>query len=160
MSASSGVSPELDSASTASLSTIMPRSPWLASAGCTYIAGDPVEASVAAILLPIWPLLPMPVTTIRPFALDNEFQRLAEGLIQARRQGLQSVCLDAKHAHCRREIPRRVRLSARAPAFRRWLWLGCHSPCLPVNCRILDRLYGMAASQYTASAAPNLRNPL
>jgi hypothetical protein len=26
--------------------------------------------------------------------------------------------------------------------------------------RILDRLYGMAGSQYTASAAPNLGNPL
>jgi len=29
-------------------------------------AGVPVEASVAAILLPIWPDLPMPVTTTRP----------------------------------------------------------------------------------------------
>ena len=44
----------------------MPRSPWLASAGCTNIAGVPVEASVAAILRPTWPLLPMPITTTRP----------------------------------------------------------------------------------------------
>ena len=44
----------------------MPRSPWLASAGCTNSAGVPVEASVAAILRPTWPLLPMPITTTRP----------------------------------------------------------------------------------------------
>ena len=31
----------------------IPRSPWLASPGCTKNAGDPVLASVAAILLPI-----------------------------------------------------------------------------------------------------------
>src|SRR5690606_21044467 len=69
MSASSGVSPELDRASTASSAVIMPRSPWLASAGWTYSAGVPVEASVAAILRPTWPLLPMPVTTVRPRVL-------------------------------------------------------------------------------------------
>ena len=49
-SASSAVSPELDSASTASPGTIMPRSPCEASAGWTNSAGVPVEASVAAIL--------------------------------------------------------------------------------------------------------------
>ncbi len=37
-------SPELDSASTTSASVIMPRSPWLASPGCTKKAGVPVEA--------------------------------------------------------------------------------------------------------------------
>ena len=41
---------------------IMPRSPWLASAACTKKAGVPVEAKVAAILRPIWPDLPSPVT--------------------------------------------------------------------------------------------------
>ena len=30
------------------------------------VAGVPVEASVAAILRPTWPLLPMPMTTTRP----------------------------------------------------------------------------------------------
>ena len=30
------------------------------------MAGVPVEASVAAILRPMWPLLPMPMTTTRP----------------------------------------------------------------------------------------------
>src|SRR5579859_5971468 len=66
MSVSSDVSPELDKASTASCFVTMPRSPWLASAGWTYIAGVPVEARVAAILRPTWPLLPMPVTMTRP----------------------------------------------------------------------------------------------
>src|SRR5580693_6881711 len=47
----------------------MPRSPWLASAACTKNAGVPVEASVAAIFLPTWPDLPMPVTMTRPRAL-------------------------------------------------------------------------------------------
>ncbi len=72
MSASSDVSPELDSASTASPSAIMPRSPWLASAGWTNCAGVPVEASVDAILRATWPLLPMPVTVTRPL-MDASF---------------------------------------------------------------------------------------
>ena len=50
MSASSAVSPEFDKARIASSEPIMPRSPWLASAGWTNCAGVPVEASVAAIL--------------------------------------------------------------------------------------------------------------
>jgi len=45
----------------ASSRAIMPRSPWLASAGWTKKAGVPVEASVAASFEPIWPLLPTPV---------------------------------------------------------------------------------------------------
>ena len=44
----------------------MPRSPWLASPGCTKNAGVPVEARVAAILRPMCPDLPMPLTTTRP----------------------------------------------------------------------------------------------
>src|SRR3954466_3128385 len=51
---------------TTSWDVIMPRPPWLASAGCMKKAGVPVEASVEAILLPTWPDLPMPVTTTRP----------------------------------------------------------------------------------------------
>ena len=62
----SSVSPEFDSASTTSAGVIMPRSPCEASPGCTKNDGVPVEASVAAILLPMWPDLPMPVTTTRP----------------------------------------------------------------------------------------------
>ena len=67
-SASSGVSPELERASTASPETTMPRSPWLASAGWTNRAGVPVEAKVAAILRATWPDLPIPVTITRPSA--------------------------------------------------------------------------------------------
>ena len=63
---SSWLSPLLEIASTMSLSVTMPRSPWLASAGCTKKAGVPVDARVAAILRPMWPLLPMPMTTTRP----------------------------------------------------------------------------------------------
>src|SRR6185437_11079449 len=50
---------------------IMPRSPWLASPGCMKNAGVPVDASVEAILRPIWPDLPMPVTTTRPFVFSS-----------------------------------------------------------------------------------------
>ncbi len=63
---SSGLSPELDKASTTSLAVIMPRSPWLASAACRKNPGVPVLANVAAILRPTCPDLPMPVTITRP----------------------------------------------------------------------------------------------
>ena len=59
---SSAVSPELEMREHDVGAVIMPRSPWLASAGCRKNAGVPVLASVAAILAPIWPDLPMPVT--------------------------------------------------------------------------------------------------
>jgi hypothetical protein len=49
-----------------SCSVIMPRSPWLASAGCTKNAGVPVLARVEAILLATCPDLPIPLTTVRP----------------------------------------------------------------------------------------------
>src|SRR5210317_561268 len=52
----------------------MPRSPWLASAGCIKKAGVPVDASVAAILLLTCPDLPMPVTTIRPGVSMHNWQ--------------------------------------------------------------------------------------
>ena len=66
MASSSALSPELDSATITSSSVIMPRSPWLASAGWTKKAGVPVLASVEAILLATWPDLPIPLTTVRP----------------------------------------------------------------------------------------------
>jgi CPA2 family monovalent cation:H+ antiporter-2 len=50
--ASSSLSPEFEIASTTSPAVTMPRSPWLASPGCTNIAGVPVDARVAAILRP------------------------------------------------------------------------------------------------------------
>jgi len=61
----SGVLPELDSTISRSSRVIMPRSPCAASAGWTKNAGVPVAASVAAILRPTCPDLPMPVTIAR-----------------------------------------------------------------------------------------------
>ena len=49
----STVLPELDIANTTSFPVIMPKSPWLASPGCTKNEGVPVLASVAAILFAI-----------------------------------------------------------------------------------------------------------
>ena len=69
----SAVSPEFEMAIIRSLALIMPRSPWLASPGCKKNAGVPVLAMVAAILEPIWPDLPMPVTTILPVHLRMRF---------------------------------------------------------------------------------------
>ena len=63
----SEVLPELEMAITTSLRVSMPRSPWLASPGWTKNAGEPVLARVAAILRPMWPDLPIPVTIMRPW---------------------------------------------------------------------------------------------
>ncbi len=71
MVSSSPVSPEFEMAMKTSRSVTMPRSPCAASAGCTKKAGVPVEASVAAILRPMWPDLPMPETTTRPSHCNN-----------------------------------------------------------------------------------------
>ena len=68
---------------------IMPRSPWLASAGWTKSAGVPVEARVAAILRATWPLLPMPVTTTRPVIAGQQVDDRGEG---ARRPGAARLC--------------------------------------------------------------------
>src|SRR6185436_7978537 len=67
----SKLSPDQEMATIASSLAIMPRSPWLASLGCTKNAGVPVEAKVAASFCPTWPLLPMPVTITRPLARDS-----------------------------------------------------------------------------------------
>ena len=45
---------------------IIPRSPWIPSAGWRKKAGVPVDAMVEAIFWPISPDFPMPVTTTRP----------------------------------------------------------------------------------------------
>ena len=63
----SSVSPLADSAITTSPGMSTPRSPCTASAGCRNSAGEPVELSVAAIFCAMMPLLPIPVTTTRPF---------------------------------------------------------------------------------------------
>ena len=76
----------------------MPRSPWLASPGCMKNAGVPVEASVEAILRPMWPDLPMPVTTTRP--LVSRIMRCAgeERFAEAVLQRAHRVGLDVEHA--------------------------------------------------------------
>ena len=74
------VSPEFDSASTASSRVIMPTSPWLASPGWTKNEGVPVLARVAAIFPPIWPDLPMPITTMRPRQLRQMRQARAKSV--------------------------------------------------------------------------------
>src|SRR5919201_3477557 len=66
MSRSSSLAPEDEMAMNTAPASIMPRSPWLASAACTKYAGVPVLAMVEAILRAMWPLLPMPLTTTRP----------------------------------------------------------------------------------------------
>src|SRR5688500_13895242 len=55
---SSSLSPEYEIATRTSGWRIMPRSPWLASAGWTKYAGVPVLDNVDAILRAIWPDLP------------------------------------------------------------------------------------------------------
>ena len=103
---SSSLSPELEIAMTMSPAVTMPRSPWLASAGCTNIAGVPVEASVAAILRPTCPLLPMPITTTRP--------RQASIASTARTKPGPSRCLAPSSAAASMSSVRAASASARA----------------------------------------------
>ena len=70
-------SPEFEIAKITSLSANTPRSPWLASPGCTKNAGVPVLARVAEILLPIWPDLPIPMTITLPVQLRINSQASA-----------------------------------------------------------------------------------
>ena len=77
---------------------IMPRSPWLASAGWTNMAGEPVEARVAAILRATWPDLPMPVQTIRPLAANSGLDGRGEGVAQAVGHAGQGLGLGRQHA--------------------------------------------------------------
>ena len=83
----------------------MPRSPWLASLGCTKKAGVPVEAKVAAIFWPTWPLLPMPVTITRPLAAasscNGHAERLLQLLVERRPQRLQALAFEVERAHGR-----------------------------------------------------------
>ena len=64
----SGVSPLFETQMTTSSGCTMPRSPWMASAACIKAAGVPVELNVETILVAMFALFPMPVTTTLPFA--------------------------------------------------------------------------------------------
>ena len=66
----SPVSPECEMVRTTSSLVIIPKSPWLASPGCTKNEGVPVLANVAAIFPPIWPDLPMPTIITLPLQLN------------------------------------------------------------------------------------------
>ena len=76
---------------------IMPRSPWLASAGCTKYAGVPVLDSVEAILRAMWPDLPMPLTMTRPWQSQDQRNRGEKALVQPRDQRAHRVRLDGEH---------------------------------------------------------------
>ena len=70
-------------ASNTSSRVIMPRSPCAASAACTNIDGVPVDASVAAILRAMCPLLPTPLTTTRPLQASNRSTALGKRRVDA-----------------------------------------------------------------------------
>ncbi len=78
MASTSPVSPELEMVNTTSSKVIIPRSPWLASPGWTKNDGVPVLASVAAILPPMWPDFPIPITMTRPWQLNINSQALTK----------------------------------------------------------------------------------
>ena len=89
---------------------IMPRSPWLASAGWTNSAGVPVEASVAAILRATWPLLPMPVTTTRPLTAAEQL----DARLEAADPGAPAPSSACASARARGAPPQRAAWPARA----------------------------------------------
>ena len=74
----------------------MPMSPWLASPGCTKNAGVPVLARVAAILPPMWPDLPMPVTDDASPAGKTNPAGARKLRPQAGQLGAQAVDLDGE----------------------------------------------------------------
>ena len=65
--ASSPVSPDQESASTTSFARNHAEVAMACLGRMHELAGVPVDESVAAIFCPTWPLLPMPVTTTRPW---------------------------------------------------------------------------------------------
>ena len=72
----SDVSPELEIAKTQSVFFIPPKSPWLASVAWIKYDGVPVDVKVAAILLPICALFPIPVTITLPLILLSSITAL------------------------------------------------------------------------------------
>ena len=60
------------------------------------MAGVPVDASVAAILRPTWPLLPMPMTTTRPRTPSIRSHRPGKALAGAGLQAQHRGCFDVE----------------------------------------------------------------
>ena len=138
---SSTLSPDHDSATIASSPVIMPRSPWLASLGCTKKAGVPVEAKVAASFWLTCPLLPMPVTITRPLA--------AASVATARPKAAPSSCSSARLSACR---PSHSRSSVRAAEFRAAAGGGTPG-CTTLNLRLVADVGIRAASVLGAGGA-------
>ena len=86
----------------------MPRSPWLASAGWTKLAGVPVDANVAAILRATWPLLPIPVTMTRPVTFSRISESAAEPLVERLDEGADAGCFEPQNASCRSQSALRL----------------------------------------------------
>ena len=63
-----------------------------------------MEASVAAILRAIWPLLPMPVTTTRPVMPASTLDRAGETVIKPGGQIHQRIGLRAQHTPRHRDV--------------------------------------------------------
>ncbi len=68
----SSLSPLLESSTTESPGTTIPKSPCRASAGCMNKLGEPVETKVEDIFWATRPDLPMPESTILPLWLETE----------------------------------------------------------------------------------------
>ena len=80
---------------TTSPSQRQPTPPWSASVACRKCAGVPVLDSVAAILAPTIPDLPIPVTTTRP-VMSSRIDSGVDGSVEARLEGL-----DGRAGRCR-----------------------------------------------------------
>jgi hypothetical protein len=96
---SSALSPELERAIMTSSAVIMPRSPWLASAGCTKNAGVPVLASVEAILRATWPGLADAADDHAAVAVEDQFDQQRAAKLRRRSCRKQGGNVDdAQHA--------------------------------------------------------------
>ena len=155
MSDSSGVSPDQDSASTTSCGPIMPRSPWLASAGWTKWLGVPVEARVAAILRPTWPDLPMPVTTTLPPAASIT----AAAAAKAAPSSPCSACSTASRPRRSISSVRAALCSASSTPGAAAGWSACDSDmavcCSVAGAEIRERATGGRASRSSCVSTPS-----
>ena len=78
--------------------TIMPRSPWIASAGWRKNDGVPVDASVALIFLQMIPDLPRPIVITRPAERVDQLHDLDECVVEMIDEPEDRRRLDLEHA--------------------------------------------------------------